>query len=138
MKDRQFVDTNILIYAYDVSAGEKHHRARTLLEELWLTGNGCLSTQVLQEFYINVTRKIPKPLHPQEASQIIASYQVWPVYAITISDIVKSISIQQEISLSFWDALIVCAAIDLNSSLLWSEDLNAGQTYYGVKVLCPW
>jgi predicted nucleic acid-binding protein len=57
-----FVDTNVLVYAYDLSAGEKHERARELVEELWRTRQGCISVQVLQEFFVNVTRKIlPRP-----------------------------------------------------------------------------
>ena len=60
--NRQFVDTNILVYAHDVTAGDKHSRARALIEELWGTRQGCLSVQVLQELFVTTTRKIPKPL----------------------------------------------------------------------------
>lgn len=138
MKDRQFVDTNILIYAYDLSAGEKHLKARSLLEDLWLEEKGCLSIQVLQEFYVNVTRKICKPLSPEQAVQIIDSYKVWPIYSIILPDIIKSALIQQEAVVSFWDALIICAATNLNASLLWTEDLNSGQKYFGVEARRPW
>ncbi len=69
--NRQFVDTNILVYAHDVTAGDKHSRARALVEELWDTRQGCLSVQVLQEFFVTTTRKIPKPLEAPAAAQII-------------------------------------------------------------------
>ena len=64
-----FVDTNVLVYSYDLSAGDKHERARELVGSLWRTRNGCISVQVLQEFLVNVTRKIPAPLstHPPPA-----------------------------------------------------------------------
>ncbi len=58
----RFVDTNVLVYAHDRSAGTKHARARALLEELWDGRDGCLSVQVLQEFFVAVTRKVPRPL----------------------------------------------------------------------------
>jgi predicted nucleic acid-binding protein len=60
--DRQFVDTNVLVYAYDVTAGRKHDHARALVEHLWEALEGCLSVQVLQEFFVTTTRKIPRPL----------------------------------------------------------------------------
>src|ERR1019366_4238873 len=69
--NRSFVDTNILVYAHDETAGEKHHRARFLLAELWESGDGCLSVQVLQEFFVTVTRKVPKPLDALSAAAII-------------------------------------------------------------------
>ena len=64
----QFVDTNVLIYAHDLSAGPKHARANELLRQLWQTRAGCLSIQVLQEFYVNVTRKVASPLPPETAA----------------------------------------------------------------------
>lgn len=138
MSDRQFVDTNILIYAYDTSAGQKHLKAQALLERLWREGTGCLSVQVLQEFYVNVTKKICKPLPSEQASLIIDNYRVWPVYSLSIADIVNSISIQKETRISFWDALIICAAYNLGAGQLWTEDLNNGQEYCGVRAVCPW
>jgi len=69
--NRQFVDTNVLVYAYDVTAGDKHSRARALVNELWDTREGCLSVQVLQEFFVTTTRKIPRPLEAPAAAQII-------------------------------------------------------------------
>lgn len=64
----QFVDTNVLVYAHDISAGAKHQKARDLLVDLWETEQGCLSIQVLQEFYVTVTRKVAHPLSSLQAS----------------------------------------------------------------------
>lgn len=138
MKDRQFIDTNILVYAYDSSAGEKHTSARELVKNLWIDKTGCLSTQVLQEFYVTVTRKIAEPITPQQAGRIIGAYQAWPVYSPTIADILHSITIQQEMLLSFWDAMIINAATNLNASVLWTEDLNHGQSYGSITARRPW
>jgi predicted nucleic acid-binding protein len=78
MSDKVFIDTNILIYAHDKDAGKKRERAARVLLDLWHTKAGVLSTQVLQEFYVNVTRKIPEPLDKSTARDIIERYSVWP------------------------------------------------------------
>jgi len=83
---RYFIDTNILIHAYDLDAGEKRDRARRALQDAWENGNGILSTQVLQEFYVNVTRKIPQPLAPAEARGILGSYMPTGMWWRTASD----------------------------------------------------
>jgi predicted nucleic acid-binding protein len=76
---KTFLDTNIVIYAYDASAGLKHEIARQIMTDLWTSGNGILSAQVLQEFYVNVTRKIPKPLDLDLARQIVADLLKWGI-----------------------------------------------------------
>ena len=134
---RQFVDTNVLIYAHDPSAGEKHAEAKRLLQELWDTRSGCLSTQVLQEFYVNVTRKVAKPLAPELAGQIITELAEWEVHRPTVSDVVEAIRLQVRHQISFWDALILISASQLDCKTLWSEDLNQGQNYAGVSVRNP-
>ncbi len=80
-QDYQFVDTNVLIYAHDTSAGAKRDRAVWLLEELWESRSGCLSVQVFQEFYVNITRKVAHPLESSAAAQILADLSVWRVHA---------------------------------------------------------
>ena len=67
-----FVDTNVLVYAYDRGAGSKHERALSVVEKLWIDGSGVLSTQVLQEFYVNVRRKAQKPISHKQARALIA------------------------------------------------------------------
>jgi predicted nucleic acid-binding protein len=133
----QFIDTNILIYAHDRSAGDKHIRARELVRELWESGEGCLSIQVLQEFYVNVTRKVARPLAPEAAAQIIADLSVWRVHRPGIEDILDAIGLQGRYQLSFWDAMIVASALQMGSRTIWSEDLNPGQVYDGARILSP-
>ena len=137
MTDRVFVDTNVLLYAHDVDAGRKRAVAAALLRELWNTHRGVLSTQVLQEFYVNVTRKIRKPLAPAMAREIIRSYAAWPLRLMDMDDVLRASEIEEIHRLSFWDALIVVAAHRLGATTLVSEDLNAGQRIEGVLVKNP-
>lgn len=135
--NRQFVDTNVLVYAHDVTAGDKHDRARVLVEELWDTREGCLSVQVLQEFFVTTTRKIPKPLDAAAAAQIIDDLAHWHVHAPAASDILAAIEIHQRTGASFWDAMILRSAKELGCLTLHSEDLSPGQEYAGVQVSNP-
>lgn len=140
MKDNiglQFVDTNILVYAHDISAGRKHEIAKKLLKDLWNTRNGCLSTQVLSEFYVTITKKVKRPLSPSQASQIISDLGLWKLDIPNAEDILDAIQISQRYMISFWDSLIVCSAINLDCSIIWSEDLNSGQYFDKVKVVNP-
>ena len=133
----QFVDTNVLVYAYDSAAGAKHIQAKTLMGALWDSKAGCLSVQVLQEFYVNVTQKIVHPLDVALAIQIIDDLASWKVYVPTARDVVGAIGIQQQYQLLFWDAMIVWGASRLGCEVLWSEDLNPGQIYEGVLLKNP-
>jgi predicted nucleic acid-binding protein len=122
----QFVDTNVLIYAHDRSAGTKHLQARQLLQELWDTHQGCLSIQVMQEFYVNVTRKVARPLAPAMAARILTDLAVWHIHRPDVEDILNAIEVQERYQLSFWDSMVVVSAQQLGCQVLWSEDLNAG------------
>ncbi|KYO66572.1 hypothetical protein ATZ99_12000 [Thermovenabulum gondwanense] len=135
--DLQFVDTNILVYAHDISAGRKHEIGKKLLKELWETRNGCLSTQVLKEFYVIVTKKVKKPLSPFEASQIISDLGFWKLDIPNVNDILKAIQISNRYKISFWDSLIICSALNLECKIIWSEDLNSGQYFDKLKVVNP-
>ena len=132
-----FVDTNVLIYAYDVRACDRHAVAKTLVADLWRLGRGTLSTQVLQEFYVNATRKIPVPLSRAEARRVIRQYCVWPVVTVVPADVVDASEVEERHQISFWDALIVVAARRSGASVLVSEDLGAGQTVAGIRVVNP-
>ena len=136
-KERQFVDTNILVYAQDVSAGRKREVASRLVDELWRARAGCLSTQVLQEFYVTVTRKAPRPLSGAEAFSVVAELATWHIHTPGIADVLDAISAHQRFHISYWDALILRSAAELGCAVLWSEDLNAGQTYGRVTVRNP-
>lgn len=133
----QFVDTNVLIYAHDSSAGSKHEQARALMQELWDARAGCLSIQVLQEFYVNITRKVAHPLAPQAAAEIIMELSTWQIHRPDVSDLLEAIRLQTRLQLSFWDAMIIASANRLGCHTVWSEDLNAGQTYGDVVVQNP-
>jgi predicted nucleic acid-binding protein len=135
--NRRFVDTNILLYAHDDSAGAKQVQARTLVEQLWESRNGCLSVQVLQEFFVTTTRKIPKPLEAPAAARIIDDLAHWHVHAPAASDVLAAIDIHQRTGTSFWDAMILRSAKELGCGTLHSEDLNPGQAYEGVQVRNP-
>lgn len=133
----QFVDTNVLVYAHDQSAGNKRNRAEALLRDLWAARLGCLSLQVLQEFYVTITRKIPRPLPPETASQLIGDLGTWRIHSPDVNDVLGAIDLQTRYQVSFWDAMILRSAIQLGCQTVWSEDLNAGQQYQGVQVQNP-
>jgi predicted nucleic acid-binding protein len=135
--NRQFVDTNVLVYAHDVTAGDKHSRARALVEELWKAREGCLSVQVMQEFFVTTTRKIPKPLNALAATGIIGDLAYWHVHAPAANDVLAAIEIRQRTGASFWDAMILRSAKELSCGILHSEDLNPDQAYEGVQVSNP-
>lgn len=136
-RNLQFVDTNILIYAHDLSSGQKHTPARGLIQELWQSGEGCLSVQVLQEFYVNVTQKVAKPLALEVAAQIIADLSVWQIHRPGVEDVLDAIRLQDRYQISFWDAMIIASAVQLGCQTLWTEDLNPGRVYDRVTVLSP-
>jgi predicted nucleic acid-binding protein len=134
--DKTFVDSNVLIYAHDVDAGRKRDVAKGLLRDLWLTRTGVLSTQVLHEFYVNVTRKIRTPLSKAEARGVVGTYIPWCLAPET-GDVHEAFRIEDEAGISFWDASIVAAAARSGATRVLSEDLNPGQIIAGVTVVNP-
>jgi predicted nucleic acid-binding protein len=132
-----FVDTNVLLYAYDRTAGHKHLVARSLLAELWASKRGLMSTQVMQEFYVNATRKLPRPLPVTRAQAVIAGYATWPVHQIAPTDIIEASQLQGRQQLSFWDSLVVVAASRMGAATLLTEDLQHGRTIAGVRIVNP-
>lgn len=137
MPDKYFVDTNILIYAHDRSAGWKHDLARQLLENLWISGQGVLSTQVLQEVCINLRRKIARPLPVDEVRRLLQDYLSWEIVVNTAESVIQALEIEVRYNISFWDALVLQAAESVGAAILYSEDLATGQTYGAVQVLNP-
>jgi predicted nucleic acid-binding protein len=136
MSDKTFVDTNVLIYAHDVDAKSKHEAAKSVLRELWGERNGALSPQVLQEFYVNVTRKIPHPISRQAARLVVSSYVIWCIDT-TPAEISTAFRMEDEYRIGFWDALIVASALKSGAKRILSEDLNAGQTIAGIRIENP-
>jgi predicted nucleic acid-binding protein len=137
MSDKCFVDANILVYAHDFGTGAKHERARALIEKLWSSGGGVLSTQVLQELCINLRRKSTRPLSVEETRRLIEDYASWDVVVNTAESVLQALTIEGRYKISFWDALILQAAGSAGATVLYSEDLGEGQTYGAVRVVNP-
>ena len=135
--DKVFLDTNIVVYAYDISAGKKHDVAANLMIDLWNTGLGVISTQVLQEFFVIVTKKIPNPLTIHKAKEIIKDLLTWDVVIPNGDTILSAIDITTRYKYSFWDSLIITTAIESGASVLFTEDLSDGQTIKGLKIKNP-
>jgi predicted nucleic acid-binding protein len=93
--------------------------------------------QVLQEFFVTVTKKVPRPLAPHAASERIREFTAWPVFSPGAHDVLGAIALQQEAKLPFWDAMIVHAAVESGCEILWSEDLRDGRTIRGVRIRSP-
>jgi len=137
MSDRYFVDTNILMYAHDAAAGAKHERARALVEDLWRTRTGVVSTQVLQELCVNLRRKAGRPVDLKTVREIVTDYLAWDLYVSTGISILEALELEGRYRISFWDALVVQAAEASGAAVLYSEDLSDGQTYGAVRVVNP-
>ncbi len=137
MSDKVFLDANILIYAHDKDAGEKHSIALAIVKDLWEKRTGVLSNQVLQELYIGVTRKIQKPIAKSEAREILRAYLCWSIKELAPLSIVRATEIEEKHRLSFWDALVIVAAYEAKCEKILTEDLNAGQIIEGVLIENP-
>jgi len=133
----EFCDTNLFVYAYDVTAGPKREQASVLLARLWDSGDGVVSMQVLQELFVALTRKIPEPLPLPEARAIVSDMSTWRVVEPVSRDILTAIDGAARWRVSFWDAMILTTALRAGARTVWSEDLNDGQSYDGAIVRNP-
>ena len=131
----EFVDTNVLLYAHDGGAGKKHSKAIQLLTRLSDDSNGALSIQVLCEFYSAGTRKMR--IGSEEAEAIIRDLSGWIIHRPEHADLLRAVRLQRRYKIGWWDALIMNSAIELGSSIVWTEDLRHGQRYGGVLVRNP-
>jgi predicted nucleic acid-binding protein len=136
MSAKVFVDTNVLVYAFDADAGAKQDKAIEALTELWRTREGRLSTQVLQEFYVSVTRKLASRLSKPAARRAVDLYSSWCL-EINPADIAAAFRIEDEARISFWDALIFAMAHKSGATRVLSEDLNPGQKIAGIRIENP-
>ena len=132
-----FVDTNVLVYAHDLDAPGKRAVALEITRKLWETREGILSTQVLQEFYVNITRKIAARVSKANARDLIKSYSAWRVAQIDPSDVQSASELEERLKISFWDALIVRAALKSNADVLLTEDLSSGLEIDGLNIQNP-
>jgi predicted nucleic acid-binding protein len=135
--ERVFLDTNIIVYAYDRDAGRKHEIAKALLIDLWNAKGGVLSTQVLQEFYVTVTKKVASPLTPESAREIIEDFLTWEVVTNDGEAVLEAIDLQINEKISFWDALVVAAAGKGRADILLSEDLSDGRKFGNISIRNP-
>lgn len=131
----EFVDTNVLVYANDRTGGEKPTKATALIARLLESGTGALSLQVLSEFYAAATHKLG--MKSEEAEAAIADFGIWAMHRPTHRSLLQACRLQRRYKLSWWDALLVQSAIEMESKILWTEDLNDGQRYGSVTVRNP-
>lgn len=132
-----FVDTNVLVYALDEDQGERHLTAGALVADLWETEQGVLSTQVLQELYVTLTRKLRKPMTRPRARAVVERYAAWPTHHVTPGDILAASELEQRHSLSFWDALIVVAAQRMDATRVVTVDMQDDRAFGDVRVFNP-
>jgi predicted nucleic acid-binding protein len=137
MTARVFVDTNVLVYQLDQREPDKQAQARGWLDHLWDTQTGRTSFQVLQEFYVTVTRKLEPGLDPEAARKIVRALWAWRPVSVDERIFMAAWSIQDRFRLSWWDALIVSAARSAECPYLLTEDLQHGQDLDGVRVVSP-
>ncbi|CAN5177541.1 hypothetical protein BH24ACT19_BH24ACT19_13070 [soil metagenome] len=135
--ERRFVDSNLFVYAHDASAGRKGEVARDLISGLWGSRGGCASVQVLQELFVNITRKVPRPLSVRDAAALVDDLCAWTVHSPGPRDVISAIELHERMDVSFWDAMVLTSARSLGCRVLYSEDLNPGQSYDGVEVVNP-
>ena len=135
MSGKFFIDSNILVYGQDARHPEKQRRAQALAAQLVEAGNGVISTQVLQEFYVAATGKIG--VAPLAAKAVLKAFSAFEIVQVTPELVQEAVDCSVLNRVSFWDALIAAAAAAAGCSVLYSEDFNSGQTLLGVKVVNP-
>ena len=135
MPDRVFLDTNIFIYAHDAGSLDKQSKSREIIARLADAGDGVISTQVMQEFFVAATRKLG--VEPLAAKGVLKTFSVFEVVQISSTLIHEAVDCSILNQLSFWDSLILAAAASAGCSTVFSEDLASGQTILGVRVQNP-
>jgi predicted nucleic acid-binding protein len=133
----EFVDTNVLLYAYDSSAGRFHDVAGELVGRLGRARQGAISVQVLQEFYVNAVTKIAVRLTPEQARGRLVVLSRWTTHSPMAGDVVAASAISEDNGISFRDAMIVRSASELGCPRLWTQDLDDGQLIAGVRIANP-
>ena len=135
MSDKFFIDTNILIYSIDAANAEKQKKAKSIISELSENG-GIISTQVLQEFYNIATKKL---CVSKEDAKLLLKYlaECFVVHKNSVNDILHAVEISIKTQFSFWDSLIIAAAISEGCTTLYTEDLNNGQLIDGIVLENP-
>lgn len=132
-----FVDTNVFVYSFDPTEPHRQQIAQALLDRLRVEDRLCLSTQILQEFYVTMTRKVRKGWTAEEAMAALDALSALPIVVVDPPLIRRAALLARAQLLSFWDSLMVVAAARIGAPVLYSEDLNHGQVIAGVQVVNP-
>ncbi len=139
MSDKAFLDTNVLVYAIDSSPEElrKSNLAKTLIHQHIANQTGVISIQVVQEFFVIATRKIVKPLSTDQALEYLNYLSILEIVRPDYEMVAPAIHVQRKYQLSFWDAMIIQAAVSAGCGQLFSKDLQDGLEINGAKVINP-
>ena len=137
MSDRVFVDTNVIVYSRDTTEALKQKQADKWLKHLWATQSGRISYQVLNEYYVTVTNKLKPGLSRMEAREDIRNLMAWKPAVVEQSVIQSAWSIQDHYGYSWWDCLILAAALKQNCQYVLSEDMQHGQHIEGLEIISP-
>ncbi len=132
-----FVDTHVLVYAFDTKDSPKKRIARRLLDQLMEDDRLRVSTQILQELFVTLTRKVSRPCSNEEASAVLEDLAAWPMMTVDYAAIRAAAGLAGTAQLSFWDALVIVAAARCGAEVLYTEDLNHGQEIMGIRVDNP-
>ncbi|MBI5212813.1 MAG: PIN domain-containing protein [Nitrospirae bacterium] len=135
--DKVFVDTNVIVYAYDIDAGSKHQIAVNIMKDLWRSGLGMLSIQNMQEFFVIVTGKIKTPIDVSTAKEIIKRLSKWDIVTNDMTTVLEAIELHERYKYSFWDSLIIAAAASGGATTILSEDLADGQRIKDITIKNP-
>ena len=132
-----FVDTNVLVNAFDRAEPGRRAIAASLLDRLASSNCLRLSSQILQEFFVTVTRKIASPLPVDQALELLDDFHAWPLFLVDYEAIREAGALCGQVRLSFWDALVVVSAARSGADTLYSEDLSHDQIVRGVRIVNP-
>jgi predicted nucleic acid-binding protein len=135
MSGKVFLDTNILAYAHDSGTPAKQKKSRETIARLVESGEGVVSTQIMQEFFVTATRKLGVP--PLAAKGVLKTFSAFEIVQVSADLVFEAIDCSVLNTLSFWDSLVLASAASAGCATLYSEDLNVGQTILGVKILNP-
>ena len=135
--DRVFIDTNVFVYVFDDDSAAKQTTARQLVEQISTDGSAVISTQVLQEFYVTVTRKLRRPMEPQDALRACTELCRLAMVQTDSSLIVRAVERSVDGPMSLWDALILEAALEAGAAIVMTEDMQHGRNYGGVRIVNP-
>lgn len=132
-----FVDSNVLVYAVSHDEPEKQRKARDIVTRGFAEGGFAISTQVMLEVYVNITRKARIGLPAREALEYVSAFTEWPVVEMTPDLVMAALGLAQRSQISAWDAAILEAARRAGCTRVLSEDLGSGQSYGGITVENP-